>query len=240
MNPPRMRAVITGATGGIGSDLAALLAGAHHALVLAGRHKETLEQLADHCRSQGASEVAIAQWDALQDIAAGRLSKALEELTPQGEIVLVNGAGVASFGEFSSSDFGSIRAMVDINLIGTMGATRELLPLMIADGTGQIVNILSVAATHDFPGAAGYCASKAGALAFTRALNAEIRGKGVRVTAIIPGATDTPLWEGKGWVPPKADMLSSRAVADVIFDLLSMPKDRSVDELHLMPPKGVL
>lgn len=235
-----MRVVITGASSGIGSELALLLAARKYALVLSARRTELLEKLAKEAREAGAREVAVVHWDAAANDDLGALFSGLEELSGRGEIVLVNAAGTASFGEFADADFSRAVEIVQTNLLGTMKATHEILPLMLADGKGQIVNILSVAATHIFPGAAAYCASKAGALAFTRSLNAEVRAKGVRVSAVIPGATDTPLWEGKGWVPPKEDMLSSRAVAEAIRDLLEMPRDRSVDELHLMPPKGIL
>lgn len=235
-----MRIVVTGASSGIGSELSQLLARNGHALVLAARRTEALTSVAEACRAAGAPEVAVVQWDASNHAHRGRLTRGVEELSPNGELGLVNAAGVAIFGEFATSDFNKIEEMVLTNLLGTMSATRELLPLMLADRSGQVINVLSISATQSFPGAAGYCASKAGALAFTRALNAEVRTKGVRVSAVIPGAVDTPLWDGKGWVPPREDMLTPQSVAEAIRDLMHMPRDRSVDELHLMPPLGVL
>ena len=125
-------------------------------------------------------------------------------------------------------------------LLGPMLMCQDVLPWMLHLGKGQIVNVLSIAAEVPFSGGAAYGAAKAGMLHFGRALAAEYRSKGIRITSLLPGSTDTPLWEGKEWVPPREDMLSSHAVAEMIRDLIRMPSDRTIDHLVLMPPKGVL
>ena len=67
-----------------------------------------------------------------------------------------------------------------------------------------------------------------------------MRSRGIQITALLPGATDTPLWEAGAFVPDRADMLPASAVAEAIRDILHLPDDRAIDELVLMPPKGVL
>ena len=83
-------------------------------------------------------------------------------------------------------------------------------------------------------------ASKAGLLAAARGWQAEYRRTGLRITNLLPGATDTPIWDGGSFIPERNDMLPAAAVAEAIRDLILSPSDRNVDELTLMPPKGIL
>jgi NAD(P)-dependent dehydrogenase (short-subunit alcohol dehydrogenase family) len=154
------------------------------------------------------------------------------------EPVLVNAAGVAEFGDFSEMSLASVEGQVQTNLMAPLVLCHEIIPWMLASGGGRIVNVLSVAATHAFPGAVAYGAAKAGLLMAGRCLAAEYRRHGIRVTSVLPGATDTPLWGAGG--PDRADMLAAQAVADLIADIVDMPSDRNVDEITLMPPKGIL
>jgi NAD(P)-dependent dehydrogenase (short-subunit alcohol dehydrogenase family) len=134
----------------------------------------------------------------------------------------------------------AIEQTLKINLMAPIYAIHAALPWMLEAGGGKIVNVLSIAAVHTFPGSGAYAASKAGLLALGRSVAADYRSQGVRVTAILPGSVDTPLWEGKSFVPNREDMLTREAVAETIRDVVLMPQDRSVDELLLMPPKGIL
>lgn len=153
---------------------------------------------------------------------------------------LVNAAGGAGFGDVMTVSQDEMVDQVERNLIGTMLMCHALLPAMVEFGAGHIVNVLSVCSKVAFAGTAAYGAAKAGALMFTNCLNAEVRKKGVRVSGLMPGAVDTPLWDGKGWKPEQSDMLKPAAVAQTIVDILESPADRSFDEVFLMPPKGVL
>jgi NAD(P)-dependent dehydrogenase (short-subunit alcohol dehydrogenase family) len=125
-------------------------------------------------------------------------------------------------------------------MIGPMQLCKFAIPWMLRAGGGHIVNVLSIAATHPFSGAAAYCASKAGLHMFGKALAAEYRGRGIRVTSLLPGSTDTPLWDKQSFQPSREDMLPARAVAECIRDVILSPPDRSYDEIVLMPPKGIL
>jgi len=88
---------------------------------------------------------------------------------------------------------------------------------------------------------AGYVASKWGAYGLTLALAEEFRGRGIRVTALLPGSTDTPFWDSLGGAPfPKSDMLTPDQVADAAFWALESPSSVSVDEIRILPPKGIL
>jgi 3-oxoacyl-[acyl-carrier protein] reductase len=102
------------------------------------------------------------------------------------------------------------------------------------------VNILSIAATIPFPGAAAYCASKFGALGLTKVLAAEVRASGIRVTALLPGAVDTPFWDTIDHPPDRTKMVPARRVAEAVIFAVSQPQGATVDEIVLMPPLGIL
>ena len=155
-------------------------------------------------------------------------------------MALVNAAGSAAFAPLGEMVEADVLSQFAVNLIGPAALCRLVLPAMRRAGGGRIVNVLSIAARHAFAGAAPYGASKAGLLQFGKSLALEVRGEGIQVSAVLPGATDTPLWDGGSSVPDRAEMLRPEAVAEAIRDILLLPDDRAVDELVLMPPKGVL
>jgi short-subunit dehydrogenase len=225
------RVVVTGASSGIGRATALLAAQRGFEVVAVARRADRLASMASESTT---TRILTHALDLNGDQSS--LIALVTGLTPA-PLALVNAAGVAEFGDFASVD---ARRMVETNLIAPIRLIQALLPLMLESGSGQIVNVLSVAATTIFPGAAAYSASKAGLLAAGRSLAAEVRRKGIRVTSILPGAVDTPIWDGASFVPAREDMLSAEAVAQAIVDILSLPPDRNVDELTLMPPKGIL
>ncbi|HXH60595.1 MAG TPA: SDR family NAD(P)-dependent oxidoreductase, partial [Fimbriimonadaceae bacterium] len=182
--------------------------------------------------------VSVVAGDVCDQDAASKVADTLEHM--QGERVLINCAGCAQFGDFAEADIDREIAMVDVMLSGTMRMTRAILPQMLDQGAGTVVNVLSVSSTTVFAGAAGYCSAKAGALMFTRVLAKEVRSRGVRVIAVIPGATDTGIWDGMESHPPREDMLTPGAIAEVIRDAINAPRDRNLDEIAVMPPKGIL
>lgn len=169
-----------------------------------------------------------------------RIGQSLTDAPEPSNLVFVNCAGVAHFGPFGEADFDAIREQISTNLYSPIMLTREILPAMLAAGGGQIVNILSIAATTTFAGAATYCASKAGLLSFSRAIAAEYRRQGIRVTNILPGATNTPIWGTDGRHPPLEKMLPADAIAQCVVQVVMSPADRNFDEIHLMPPDGIL
>lgn len=221
--------VITGASSGIGAATARMLA--DHRLILVGRNRERLESVANE--TNGHAIVAdLTEPAGLEAVAQSVGNEA-------GGRVIVHAAGVAQFGASTEMPWETIQSQLDINLIAPLRLTLRLLPWLLG-GSGQVVNVLSIAATQTFPGAAGYCASKTGLLAAMRSLSAEYRKEGLRVTNVIPGATDTPLWDGGSFVPDRKDMLTAEAVASCIADVVRAPSDRNFDEITLMPPKGIL
>jgi short-subunit dehydrogenase len=235
----KKRIIICGASSGIGKATALALSRTDCELVLAARRKALIDDLAAQCEKNGARAIGVA-CDVTQFRDCEELIAAAKALGPDVEPVLVNSAGVAEFGDFASASHVSMDDQVRTNLMGPMYACRAIIPWIVQAGAGHIVNVLSISATTVFSGAAAYSASKAGLLMFGKSLAAEYRKQGLRLTAIIPGATDTAIWDRQGFVPSREDMLSPTAVGEAIRDVILLPPDRSVDELTIMPPKGVL
>ncbi len=154
--------------------------------------------------------------------------------------ILINAAGVAHFGPLADLTAEEVLDQLQVNLRAPTLLCHAVLPWMLRSGGGQIINVLSVTAGQTFSGTSVYSAAKAGLLMLGKVIAADYRKQGIRVTAILPGAVDTPLWNDKSFVPDRAAMLPVSAVADAIGDLVTMPMDRNVDELLLMPPKGFL
>ena len=235
----RRLAIVTGASQGIGREAALLLALADCDLVLTARNEEALKSVAAECESIGAC-VSVFPFDLSEP---GNCTKLIEMAKPAGVDhypVLVNNAGIAEFGSFDQQEWAVIQQHVQLNFVAGMELVHAALPWMLEVGGGQVINVLSMSARVPFSGAAAYCASKAALHMFGRVLALEYRARGVRVTSLIPGSADTPLWDNKPWKPESADMLPAKAVAEAIRDIVLAPLDRNFDEITLMPPNGIL
>ncbi|HEY3266132.1 MAG TPA: SDR family oxidoreductase [Armatimonadota bacterium] len=155
--------------------------------------------------------------------------------------ILVNAAGAAQFGptkDFALSDW---KDVVHANLTGTFLCCREA--IRVFDEGGHIVNIGSIAGHTAFPNSAAYCAAKWGVVGLTKSLAAEARASGredLRFTLLSPGSVDTALWDNVEYAPPREDMLQPADVARAIVGIVAQPRRMSVDEIRLMPAKGVL
>jgi NAD(P)-dependent dehydrogenase (short-subunit alcohol dehydrogenase family) len=138
----------------------------------------------------------------------------------------------------ASLDYEIWREVIDTNLNGTFLVTQAVLPFL--GKSSVIVNNLSVAARISFPGMAAYNASKRGLLAFTETLREELRPRGVRVVALLPGATATGIWRQFWPDAPRRSMLSPRTVAQVVANAVSLPTNANLDELVIAPSTGTL
>lgn len=181
-------ALVTGAASGIGAAVARRFAEEGARLAVADRQAELLRDLA---RATGAVPIPC---DVTSDTeikaAIAAAAKALGSIE-----ILVNAAGIISTDDPATIEDAVWRRTLDVNLTGVMQACRAALPGMVARGGGAIVNIASVAAFNATPGAASYAASKAGVVAFTRAIANRYGGEGVRANCLCPGWVRTPMSE---------------------------------------------
>jgi NAD(P)-dependent dehydrogenase (short-subunit alcohol dehydrogenase family) len=231
-------ALVTGAGRGIGRATAQALAGAGFAVALAARTEGDLTTLAGEIAACGGRALAVRADVADEASVAALVARALEAY---GRLdVLVNAAGVGAFAPVVETALAQWERQIRVNLTGTFLACRAVLPTMLGQGSGDIVNVLSVASRVAFSGASAYCASKWGALGFTRVLAEEVRRAGIRVTALCPGSVDTPFWNAIPSPPDRARMLSPEAVAETVLWIVTRPPTMSMDEIVVMPPEGIL
>lgn len=184
-------AVITGASSGIGMELAPLFAANGYDLILTARRVERLQKLADDLRKMYGNMVDVIPMDLAQPFAGEALWRAISDITPDIK-VLVNNAGVGEAGNFADQAPDDIERMIHLNIATLTSLTRRVLPGMIERKRGKILNVASLAGFQPGgPGMAVYYASKSYVLSFSRGLRRELRGSGVSVTALCPGATQT-------------------------------------------------
>ena len=188
------RALVTGASSGMGEVFARELAGRGAELVLAARSRDKLESLAGELRASAHVPVHIEAVDLSEPGAGFALADRLSEQDLRID-VLINSAGFGLFGPLHEADRQRIAQAVQLNVSALTELTCSLLPGMRARDYGAIVNVASTAAFQPVPYMAVYGATKAYVLSFTEALWGETRGTGVRVTALCPGATDTAFFD---------------------------------------------
>src|SRR6516164_5527071 len=181
--------LITGASGGIGYELAKLFARDRHNLVLVARSADKLAQVATELQAYGVKVKTIAL-----DLAAPPVPKFLfDQLHREGITIeiLINNAGFGAFGEFAEMREEEILGQIGLNITALTELTRLFLPTMIARRSGRVMNVASTAAFQPGPLMAVYYATKAYVLSFFEAIANEVRGSGVIVTCFCPGATHT-------------------------------------------------
>lgn len=211
----RPLALVTGASSGIGANLARELARDGHDLVLSARRVEPMRALAEELKSLGCNCTVIPA-DLSQSGAAAALVRDLET---QGLAVdvLINAAGLGGSGRFDQSDPVRITEMLQVDVVALTELTRMLLPGMVARGKGKVMLVASTAAFQPGPNMAVYCAAKAYVINLGEAIAYELAGTGVTVTTLCPGATDTEFAR-------TADVTSSALFKGGLFPLMD-PRD---------------
>jgi short-subunit dehydrogenase len=185
-------ALITGASGGIGLELARLFAERGFDLVLVARRATELEALAERCRQEHGVRVHVRPTDLLTP---GAASKLVQQLYDEGldVDVLVNNAGLMDMGAFAAIDVVRHERLLQLNVVVLTSLARRILPAMIERGHGRILNVASTSAFQPVPSMALYAASKAFVLSLSESLSEELKGTGVTVTALCPGVTKTEM-----------------------------------------------
>jgi short-subunit dehydrogenase len=190
-------ALVTGASSGIGAEIARELAARGHAVALVARRDERLRSLASELKAEHGVTAEPIACDLAEPADRDRLAEQLAELGRSVE-VLVNNAGFGSRGRFAANDRERMTGMVRLNVEAVVDLTARYLPGMGDRGRGTLINIASVAAFQPLPGSATYAASKSFVLSFSEALHTEQRGSGVTVTAVCPGPVKTEFTDAAG------------------------------------------
>ena len=195
---PQTAALVTGASSGIGAEIARELAGRGHSLVLVARRKAKLDELAAELTDAFGVRAVGLGCDLSKAASRQRLPARIESLGLQVS-VLINNAGFATGGPFAESDPERELQQVRVLVEAPVALSSAFIPGMVQRGTGAILNVASTAGMQPMPYSAGYSAAKAYVLAFSEALHQELRGAGVTVTALAPGPVSTEFWDVAGW-----------------------------------------
>lgn len=221
---PDRTCLITGASSGIGAELARVLAAKGHGVTLVARREDRLKVLADELSSAWSIRAEVVAVDLSDEAARDELAG---EIAQRGLLVdvLVNNAGFSTMGPVHKSDPSREVAMIRTDVEAVAHLCSTFVPGMVARGKGAVLNVASTAAFQPMPAQAGYAACKAFVLSYSRALAQELRGKHVSVTALCPGPVETGFAEAAGigdaeaaaslpkimWVSPQA--VAAQAVA---------------------------
>lgn len=228
-------ALVTGASRGIGFAIAKTMAEQGCDLVITSRSDSALKKAS---RELHGVRILAHPCDVADERSVDPLFKAVKSEFGHLDF-LINNAGTSH----ATADVDRLspnvwQDVIATNLTGMFLCTRAALPLM--SERAAIVNNLSVAANRVFAGQSAYCASKHGGLGFTNTLREEVRGRGIRVIALLVGATDTEIWDQFMPSAPRAGMLRSETIARAVLDALLLPAEATVEEIIIRPTRNAV
>ena len=230
------KAIVTGASSGIGKEVALRLLQAGAEVSLVSRNPDRLlSELPAESKAKGY---------AIDLGAVTEVSAQIQAIvTDMGGVdILINNAGCAYIGELIAMPLEEWQKLFDLNVTSVFQSLQAVLPTMRSQKSGTIINVASIAGKQGFPNWGAYSASKFAILGLTQAIAAEEQSHGIKIMAICPGSVDTPLWDTLGdKVPPNFDrsaMLRPTTVAASIMNLVNLPPDAVINELVLMPNAG--
>ena len=235
---------ITGASSGIGEATALALARAGASVALGARRKDRIDELAARIEDEGGTAVPL-EVDVTDEAAARAFVTTANERLGRLDS-LINNAGVMLLGPVEQGEPDDWRTMVEVNLLGLLYCTAAALPLMRAQGSGDIVNISSIAGRFARAGSAVYNLTKFGVNAFSEGLRQEVTEGGIRVIVVEPGFVDTELQShNKGEVLETiegmretiGEVLRAQDIANGILYAISQPPHVSVNEVLIRPTR---
>lgn len=227
-------ALVTGASRGIGLEVARVLAAEDMRVAMLARSQDALRAAASEI---GERAVAI-PCDVADAAAVERAANVVRDKFAGAPDVIVNCAGIFQLAPITETSAGAFRRALDVNLVAPFLVVRAFLADMRARGSGHVVTIGSIADRAVFPENAAYAASKFGARALHETVRLELRGSGVRASLVSPGPVDTALWDEidpdtRPGFTPRREMLSTSAVADAVRYVVTQPPAVNIDELRL-------
>lgn len=235
-------ALVTGASSGIGEGIALGLARAGAAVALCARRADRLRALADRIEAGGGRALVLAGDAVDADFAAGAVARTIAHF---GQLdILINSAGIIQASKVEDADLDEYRRVMDVNVMATLYTCRAAIPHMKARGTGDIINITSQAGRKVAAIFNSYSASKHAANALTDALRQEVGGFGIRVSILMPGATQSEVAEGMS--DPKAQafmrhhvskegVVMPEDIADAVVLMVSLPRRAHISEITVRP-----
>lgn len=227
---------ITGASTGIGREIAMEFSRAGYIVVATARRKSRLVNLVSEIKFAGREASAfvcnVASERSVQ-ITAKRIREKYGKID-----CLVNNAGVTIFKSFTDTKVYEFDYVMETNIRGAFLCIKSVLPQMIKNKRGHIINIVSVAANTVYEDSSVYSASKAGLLALTNSVRKETRRFNIKISNILPGATETAMWDSKTRAKYKNRMLSPSDIAKIVLQTFEQPKKVLVEDITIRPIKG--
>lgn len=233
------RALITGASRGIGKSTALAFAKAGIGLVLVSRSQQALSETVAEAEALGAKVESFP----IDLAAVDQVKSQIESIVHQFPIdILVNNAGMAYTGDLLTTSLADWQQVIQLNLTSVFQCIQAVLPTLRQQQAGTIINIASIAGYQAFPGWGAYNVSKAGLIALSKTLAAEERAHGIRVVTLCPGSVNTPLWDTDTVQADfdRSRMLTPETVAQSILHAALMPPGAVIEELTVMPSAGAL
>lgn len=235
-------AIITGATAGIGEATAHAFAQLGYSLILTGRREDRLLKLKAQLIAEYGIEVSVHAFDIRQRAAVENFCR--KEISERPIDVLVNNAGLASgLAPIHQGDIDDWEKMIDTNVKGLLYITREISPRMVAQQSGHIINVGSIAGIEVYPNGNVYCATKHAVKAITEGLRKELYNKGIRVTNIAPGLVETEFsmvrFHGDenraATVYDGIQALTAKDIADCIVFAATRPQHVTIADMLIFP-----
>ncbi len=228
---------ITGASSGIGRSIALRFIKEGKNVAASSRRKEHLEEIKQGINSKGQLfkifPMNISNSQEVED-ASKNISKDFEI------DCLINNAGITSFKKAIDNTTEEIREIIGTNLLGSINTIKAVLPIMIENHCGTIINIISVVTKKIFTESSAYSASKSGLLAYTKVLREEVRQYNIRIIDIIPGATRTSIWPERALEKYSNRMMSPDDIGKFVYDLYMIDSNLVPEEIIIRPMKGDL
>lgn len=227
---------ITGASRGIGKAIAQRLVQEGYRVALSARHTDALREVAAEL---GDERAVYVECDVREEESVYYAYRTIVERFEQVD-VLVNNAGMGVFAPLVELTVQEFDDMIATNLRGSFLCAKAVLPAMLKRKSGTIVHLHSVSAVKAFSHSSGYGASKAGTLAMSRSLREEVRDQNIRVIDVIPGATETEIWDEKERDEYRGRMMQPEDIASVFPMLLGTSPRMMPEEIVLRPQRGDL
>ena len=232
-----MNVIITGASKGIGLAIAKKFASKGFDLALCSRSIEELEIVANQLKKEYSINVIYKAVD---------LSKKNEAIDFGNFVlnkwkkidVLINNAGIYIGGEISNEEDGALEAMIQSNLYSAYYLTKTILPKLIENHKGHIINMCSIASKIAYPNGGSYSISKFALLGFSKVLREELKTKNIKVTSILPGATWSNSWAGVDL--PKDRIMDAEDIAKVVWSCYDLADNVVVEDITIRPLLGDL
>lgn len=230
---------ITGASSGIGKAIAYRLAAEGKIVVLSARRLDVLQEIITGIRQAGGHAAAL-QCDVSKENDVDWAIKSIKKNFGEGPDILINNAGISPYQNIEDTTTAIFDEVIETNLVGNFLCAKAVLPEMLRKERGVIIQMLSIASTKAFAGGVAYGASKFGALGFTNALREEVRQKGIKVVAVMPGAVETEAWSFEERQNNRHRMMQPEDIAASISNILKDPHRMLSEEIVLRPIGGDL